>query len=233
MPNLSGALILQMPKPQTPPTVLPIIAAHPLKERRKPFDGPDWLFEMKYNGYRGLFLYIEQGRGRLISRNGRTMKRFGALAWALVPLIDAEAAILDGEIVTKDASGRPIFLDLMRRPNDASYVAFDLLWLDGQDLRRKPLLERKRALARILLRDQPLIELRDRPLIEEALYVADRGLELFQLVQDHDLEGIIAKRKDGAYSPSSPWLKILNPAYSQAERRGELFNRPQSSRSNL
>ena len=171
---------------------------------------------MKYDGYRGL-LYVEHGNPRLISRNGRTMKRFSTLAWALVPLIDAEAAILDGEIITKDASGRPIFLDLMRRPNDASYVAFDLLWVDGQDLRRKPLLERKLALARLLPRGKPLIE--------EALYVADRGLKLYQLVQNHDLEGIIAKRKDGAYSPSSPWLKILNPGYSQAEGRGELFRR--------
>jgi len=74
-------------------------------------------------------LYVEHGKARLISRNGRTMKRFGALAWALVPLIDAHAAILDGEIVVKDTTGRSIFLDLMRRPNDASYVAFDLLWL--------------------------------------------------------------------------------------------------------
>jgi hypothetical protein len=91
---------------------------------------------MKYDGYRGP-LYLEHGKGpRLISRNGRTMKRFSALAWALVPLIDAEAAISDSEIVTKDASGRPIFPDLMRRPNDASYAAFDLLWLNGRDLRR-------------------------------------------------------------------------------------------------
>jgi bifunctional non-homologous end joining protein LigD len=177
---------------------------------------------MKYDGYRGL-LYVEHGNPRLISRNGRTMKRFSTLAWALVPLIDAEAAILDGEIITKDASGRPIFLDLMRRPNDASYVAFDLLWLDGRDLRRKPLLERKLALARLLPRGKPLIE--------EALYVADRGLKLYQLVQNHDLEGIVAKRKGGAYATSTPWLKILNPAYSQAAGRGELFNRPKSSRS--
>jgi ATP-dependent DNA ligase len=92
----------------------------------------------------------------------------------------------------------------MRRPNDASYVAFDLLWLDGRDLRGKPLLERKRALVRVLLRDQKLIE--------EALCVADRGLELCQLVLDHDLEGVIAKRKDGAYSPSAPWLKFKNPS---------------------
>jgi bifunctional non-homologous end joining protein LigD len=131
--------------PKHPPALaLPVIAAHPLKERREPFDGPDWLFEMKYDGYRGL-LYLEHGKPRLTSRNGRTMKRFGALTWALVHLIRAETAILDGEIVTKDASGRPIFLHLMRRPNDASYVAFDLLWLDGQGLRSRSLSASERS----------------------------------------------------------------------------------------
>ena len=108
----------------------------------------------------------------------------------------------------------------MRRPNDASYAAFDLLWLDGQDLRGKPLLERKRALVRVLPRDQKLIE--------EALCVADRGLEPYQLVLDHDHEGIVAKRKDGAYSTSTPWPKFKNPSYSQAEGRGKLLNCPKS-----
>lgn len=114
---------------------LPSIAARPLRERHKPFDGPDWIFEIKYDGYRGL-LYLEGLRARLISRNRREMKRFSALARALVPLIDAKTAILDGEIVCKDATGRPVFLDLMRRRDDASYVAFDLLWLNGEEARR-------------------------------------------------------------------------------------------------
>ena len=105
--------------------------------------------------------------------------------------MEARNAILDGEIVVKDASGRPIFLDLLRCRGDASYVAFDLLWLNGKDLRRDPLLERKRALERIIPR-------RRRPLIETGIWLYAAGLKLFQLVADHDLEGIVAKRKDGA-----------------------------------
>lgn len=87
----------------------------------------------------------------------------------------------------------------------------------SQDLRGKPLLERNRALASILPKGQPLIE--------EALCVADRGLELYQPVLDNDLESIVAKRMDGAYSASTPWLKFKNPTYSQAEGRAELFNK--------
>jgi hypothetical protein len=76
--SLPSKLLRKVPEPLTAPARLPIIAAHALTERHKPFDGAEWLFEMKYDGYRGL-LYLEHERGRLISRNGRT--RFGALAW--------------------------------------------------------------------------------------------------------------------------------------------------------
>jgi ATP-dependent DNA ligase len=85
-----------------------------------------------------------------------------------------------------------------------------------------PLIERKRALRELLPR---------RPrLIEQAIWVPGRGRDLFALVQQHDLEGIVAKRKDDAYTPSAKWIKIKNPRYSQAEGRGELFNPPKRSR---
>ena len=71
-----------------------------------------------------------------------------------------------------------------------------------------------------------IIPRRRRPLIETGIWLYGAGTKLFQLVIGHDLEGIVAKRKDGPYSASSPWLKIKNPSYSQAEGRGELFNRP-------
>ena len=201
----------------TAPKPLPVIAAHPLERRQRAFDDPDWLFEVKYDGYRAL-LYVERGKGRLISRNGRTMRRFGTLARALVPLIDADTAILDGEIFAKDPRGRPVFLDLMRRTGEASYVAFDLLWLNGEDLRRRLLVERKLALRSVLPQSPSLIE--------EAIWIPERGLDLFRLVVEHDLEGIVAKRKDDAYTPRAKWIKIKNPSYSQAEGRGELFNPP-------
>jgi bifunctional non-homologous end joining protein LigD len=156
--------------------------------------------------------------GRLVSRNGRELRRFRELADDLARTLKCNNAILDGEVVVKDPTGRPIFIDLMKRRADASYVAFDLLWLNGRDLRRLPLIDRKRALRRLLSGRSTLIE--------EALWVPERGRMLFTVVQQHDLEGIVAKRKDDAYTPSARWIKIKNPKYSQVAGRGELFNPP-------
>jgi hypothetical protein len=64
-------------------------------------------------------------------------------------------------------------------------------------------------------------------IISEALSVAGRGRELFELMREHDLEGIVAKRLDDPYDPRVRWLKIKNPDYSQKEGRGDLFNRSQ------
>ncbi len=198
-----------------PRTLLPLIAAHPLERRMSPFDDLDWLFEVKADGFRSL-LYIVDGEGCLVSRSGREMKRFGTLATALAKKLKVDDAILDGEIVTKDATGRPIFLDLLRREGEASYIAFDVLWLDGRNLRALPLTERKRRLRRLMRTRSKLIK--------EPLYVPGRGRDLFNVVCQHDLEGIVAKRKGDAYVPSSRWIKIKNPSYSQVEGRGELFN---------
>ena len=182
-----------------------------------PFDDPDWLFELKADGFRGL-LYVAHRSGRFVSRNGRELRRFRSLADNLARMLKCESAILDGEVVVTDSTGRPIFLYLAKRRADASYVAFDLLWLNGRDLRKRPLIERKRALRRLLPRRATLIA--------ETLWVPERGRMLFTVVQQHDLEGIVAKRKDDAYTPSAKWIKIKNPRYSQAEGRGELFNPP-------
>lgn len=138
-------------------------------------------------------------------------------------------AILDGEIVHLDAAGRPQFYHLLRRRSPQYFVAFDLLWLRGRDLRMLPLIERKRGLARLLRGASPAW--RDthvnapRPLIY-ADHVEGNGTRLFQLAGEEDLEGIVAKRKDGLYTPEeTSWVKIKNPNYSQAEGRSELFER--------
>jgi bifunctional non-homologous end joining protein LigD len=96
-------------------------------------------------------------------------------------------------------------------------VAFDILWLDGTDLRSLPLGERRRRLQGILPEGSPIIS--------EALSVAGRGHELFDLMCTNDLEGIVAKRLADPYDTRVPWLKIKNPNYSQKEGRAELFNR--------
>jgi len=110
-----------MPLPQ----VQPIIPT----SRKEPFDDPGWLFEFKYDGFRAV-LYSEQGRGsRFVSRNGNTLTRFDALARSVAAELEASNAILDGELVALDETGRPQFYDLLRRTRSPVYAVFDVLWL--------------------------------------------------------------------------------------------------------
>jgi bifunctional non-homologous end joining protein LigD len=124
---------------------------------------------------------------------------------------------LDGEIVILDSAGRPHFYELLRRRGrgEPVFYAFDLLWLDGQDLRPLPLLERKRLL-RSIIPEQPSALL-------YASHIERNGLEFLRLTCEQDLEGIVAKLKHGRYGEG--WFKIPNPKYSQREGRRELFER--------
>lgn len=107
-----------------PPRIQPIAPTW----RMDPFDDPDWLFDVKYDGFRGL-CYIEPGRNRLVSRHGNTFDRFDALADQIAAALDVHDVILDGEIIAADETGRPVFIDLLRGTRALAYVAFDLLWL--------------------------------------------------------------------------------------------------------
>jgi len=127
------------------PHVQPIIPTR----RKEPFDDPEWLFEFKYDGFRGL-CYLERGSNRIISRNGNQLSRFDTLADQVAAALGVDNAILDGEVIAADESGRPQFYDLLRRTAAPAYVAFDILWLNGTDLRPLPLSERRRRLQTIL-----------------------------------------------------------------------------------
>jgi bifunctional non-homologous end joining protein LigD len=193
--------------------------------RKEPFDHPDWLFDVKYDGFRAL-CYLEHGRCTFVSRRGNVLTRFDPLcqqvASAICPDVVSELgvedAILDGEVIVADETGRPQFYDLLRRARSPAYVAFDLLWLNGADLRSVPLRERRDRLKTILPARSPTIS--------ETVSVEHRGRELFELMCAHDLEGIVAKRLEDPYEPRVRWLKIKNPGYSQKEGRGDLFNTP-------
>ena len=97
-------------------------------------------------------------------------------------------------------------------------MAFDILWLNGDDLRSLPLGERRRGLQSILPKRSETVS--------GPLSVVGRGWELFTLMCAHDLEGIVAKRLGDPYGIRTQWLKIKNPDYSQQEGRGELLNGP-------
>jgi bifunctional non-homologous end joining protein LigD len=190
----------------TVPRVQPIIPAR----RKEPFDDPEWLFEFKYDGFRGL-CYLEQRCWRFVSRNGNILSCFEALGEQVAAVLDVDETIIDGEVIAVDETGRPQFYDLVRRTRSPAYVAFDILWLDGADLRSLPLSERRRRLQGILPKGSPIVS--------EALSVTGRGRELFELMCTNDLEGIVAKRLADPYETRVRWLKIKNPDYSQKEGR--------------
>jgi bifunctional non-homologous end joining protein LigD len=119
-----------------------------------------------------------------------------------------------------DDAGRSVFKDLLFRRRECLLFAFDLLFLNGEDLRGLPLIERKARLKKLLRRKRSLVLYVD--------HIVGRGRQFFEKVCELDLEGIVAKRKHSQYrpteKPSPHWVKIKNPKYSQAEGREELFN---------
>ena len=123
----------------------------PLQLGRAPdaFSHPDYVFEIKWDGFRSL-VRIEQGKCRLISRKGNELKSFRVLKESLLAELKVESAVFDGEIVCLNDEGKPEFRDLLHRRGEPRFVAFDLLWFNGQDLTYAPLTERKHKLRSIL-----------------------------------------------------------------------------------
>lgn len=184
---------------------------------KAPFDDPDFLWQLKHDGFRAL-AYVEDGGCRLISRKAIQYKGFAPLASALAGL-RVKNAILDGEIVVLGPDGRSQFMDLMRkRTQSALYYAFDLVWCDGVDLRPLPLLDRLAALAQVLRRSRV-------PSILGADHVQGLGTAFFKAVCERDCEGIVGKHVRGPYGAPNSWFKVINPSYSQHVGRREMFDK--------
>jgi ATP-dependent DNA ligase len=121
------------------------------------------------------------------------------------------------EVVCLDNNGVSQFNDLISRKGASIFYAFDLLWLDGGDLRKFPLIERKRLL-------QELLQHSGSDRIVCAQHVEGQGIGFFAEICARDLEGIVAKHKKGIYKNNGlGWKKIKNPKYSQSVERGDLF----------
>ena len=180
----------------------------------KPFDDPDWLFEIKWDGYRAI-AFIDDGSVRLVSRNQNDLTpRYPELR-ELGKFIRAKSAILDGEVVVLDEQGRSSFSLMQQRTGIRAhgrqvaprselpvlYYAFDLLYLDGYDLRRVALEGRKRVLKEILTPGELVRYSDDFP---------GRGVALFGAAKQQGLEGILAKHCGSTYEErrSREWLKI-------------------------
>ena len=178
----------------------------------KPFDDNEWLFELKWDGFRAICTIRSKDKYELISRNGLVMnKKFPELE-GLAGDFTRTPLVLDGEIVSLDAKGRSSFQRLQRRfkpgaggddePGDIVYAVFDLLYDGSKDLRRTPLERRKAQLAKLL-----------RSGAKHTIYskhVIGKGKQLFEVARRQGQEGIVAKRSDSVYQErrSRDWLKI-------------------------
>src|SRR5262245_4438511 len=174
--------------------------------------GRAWCYELKLDGFRGT-LYVERDGVGFRSKTRLPMPRFADLAARGAAELPVSEAILDGEIVVMSDRG-PQFRALMFRRGVPQFAAFDLLWLDGRDLRLLPYRQRNAALGR-LLRGGRWASFVD----------SHAGPELFEAARRMDLEGIVAKRRADAYLPGTQWLKVKNAGYTQAVGRWELFPR--------
>jgi bifunctional non-homologous end joining protein LigD len=183
----------------------------------RPPSGPRWLHEVKHDGFR-IIARKDGERGRLYSRQGNDLtNRFPRIVEAMARL---SSCTLDGEAVACDDSGVPSFnLLLHRKRDDQVYLfVFDLIELNGEDLRREPLEQRKFELHRLLADAAPGLVFNDWIDGSEV-----DGATVFERAQSLGLEGIVSKRKDSRYvSGRSPyWLKMKNPASEAARREAE------------
>jgi bifunctional non-homologous end joining protein LigD len=214
-------------------------AIHPMLATSidEPFDSPDWLFEIKWDGYRAV-AFIDNGKVRLVSRNQNPLTHRYPELKDLAKAVTAKSAILDGEVVALDEQGRPSFSLMQQRtgfrpggkrgPANAAvsvlYYAFDLLYLDGYDWRKVPLEARKEKLRSLIT-------------TADALRYSDHyereGKALFELARKKELEGILAKKRASAYEErrSSDWLKIKIRHRLECVIGG--FTEPEGSRSHF
>ncbi len=194
--------------------VLPRIQPMRLTRVAKPFDDPDYVFELKHDGFRAL-AYIENSTCRLVSRNLNHFKSFDLLKKSLDKL-PVQNAILDGEVVCLDSNGVSQFNELPAR--QARLLCFRLLWSMVRICGVCPHRRKHRL--------HELIQKSDCPRIIYAQHMEGQGVGFFQEICQRDLEGIVCKRKRGIYkSNGTGWLKVKNPTYSQAEGRHDLFKR--------
>jgi bifunctional non-homologous end joining protein LigD len=201
----------------------------------EPFSDPDWIFETKWDGFRSI-CFVHNSDARFVSRNQIEMTaQYPELA-KIGKQIAAREAILDGEIVALDKDGLPRFQLLQNKLRIRSgsyakasqativYFVFDLLYVDGQDLRNCSVVERKAALAKIL---------RPAGFVKLSEHVEGEGKAFFREIEKFHLEGMIAKRAESRYLPrrSTDWLKVKTIMRAEVVVAG--YTQPRGTRSHF
>lgn len=179
--------------------------------RRLPPTGPEWIHEVKWDGWR-LQAHKWFGAVRLYTRTERDVAEEFPLVIQAVRALKARSLILDGELIATDAAGKPDFHALRRRRPVVLYVVFDILHLDGVDLRREPWTVRRRHLTRLLARGPTGLQLSE---------IWDDGAALLLACAEQGLEGIVSKHRNAPYRSgnSDAWIKTKVPGWTERNRR--------------
>jgi bifunctional non-homologous end joining protein LigD len=215
-----GDLIKSTPV-ETPPDFLKPMLSTLIKE---PFTRKDWIFEIKWDGYRAIADVRKEGV-RLHSRNGNSfVRKYPKVINALNQL--KFEAVLDGEVVVVDEKGKPDFQALQNYSEKTTgslvYYIFDLLYLEKHNLMELPLYKRKEILAKIITENDVL---------KISSHIEEKGEDFFKISKREGLEGIIAKRKDSEYLSGArgrDWLKIKTHSRQEAVIGG--FTEPKGGR---
>lgn len=199
--TLPQDILMKAPPATFPPVLSPMLAS--VADRM--FDDPDWIYEVKWDGYRAVG-GINKNKTLLLSRNGQSFEQrfypvFNALKeWKI-------NIVLDGEIVALNSKGLPDFNTLQNwhseQDGELRYYIFDLLWLDGRDITGLPLYERKVLLDSVLPSGHPLLQ--------ASITAPGSATKFFRTISEAGLEGLMAKRADSRYRPglrTRAWLKI-------------------------
>jgi len=189
----------------------------------KPFDDKQWIFEIKWDGYRAL-AEIQGKQVKLYSRNGNLFNDVYPLVASELAKIKVDA-LLDGEIAVTDDSGRPSFQLLQDYENSGGhlqYFVFDVLSVDGKDTCGLTLLQRKELLKELLIKSD---------VVKYSDHIVGKGKDFFSLTGKRGLEGMMAKKADSEYYPGKrtrEWLKIKHNKTQEAFIAG--FTEPTGAR---
>ena len=200
--------------------IMPMLA----KETAAAFDDKDWIFEIKWDGYRAI-ADLSKKEIALYSRNGNSFLNEYPVLVSALKKIDHKA-IFDGEIVVLNEEGYPDFQKIQHYDTDSrfplQYYVFDLLQLNGHSLEQQPLMERKKLLKQLIGKD---------PVIKFSDHVVGEGISFFDIASRKNLEGVVAKKADSHYYPgrrTNEWLKIKNHASAEVAIAG--YTKPTGSR---
>jgi bifunctional non-homologous end joining protein LigD len=194
----------------------------------KPPSGPNWIHEIKHDGYR--MMALRDGTDiSLLTRNGIDWSDRLPAVVAAVSQLKVTSCLIDGEVVVCDEQGLAVF-NLLRRggrvKHDAHLIAFDLLKLDGRDLQREPIETRKAELAGILEFSSGLgVAPVRHPGLQPCDHIDQPGNVVFAHACKLGCEGIVSKRLGSKYRPGpnrcSDWIKVKNPAAPAVRREAE------------